>query len=91
MNRRAFMSGLGVGILAAPLVESKAQQPAKVPRVGLLVASPSPEHPIAQAVLDAFRRGLRERGYVTGQTLTIEARFSPENLERYREIVAELS
>jgi putative tryptophan/tyrosine transport system substrate-binding protein len=88
MERRTFVVGT-VTLLAAPLA-AEAQQLAKVPRVGLLVASPSPEHPIAQAVLDAFRRGLRERGYVADQTLTLIPRFAPENLERYREVVAEL-
>jgi ABC-type uncharacterized transport system substrate-binding protein len=81
LTRLTALAAIGLALLATPLVESEAQQPAKVPRVGLLVASSSPEHPIAQAVLDAFRRGLRERGYVAGQTLTIEPRFAPENLD----------
>jgi len=73
----------------APLA-AEAQQPAKVPRVGLLL-TPSPEHPIAQAVFEAFRQGLHERGYVEGQTIVIEPRFAPERLERYRDLVAELA
>jgi len=88
--RRPVLSVILVlGLLAAPLV-AKAQQPAKVPRVGLLL-TPSAEHPIAQASLAAFRQGLRERGYVEGQTIVIEPRFAPERLERYRDLVAELA
>jgi putative tryptophan/tyrosine transport system substrate-binding protein len=84
-----LLLALVFAVVSLPLAV-RSQQVAKVPRVGLLVASPSPEHPIAQAVLDAFRRGLRDRGYVEGQTLTLVPRYAPENLERYRDIVAEL-
>jgi len=79
MERRVFIGTLAGSLLAAPLAAA-AQQPNKVPRVGLLL-TPSPEHPIAQAVLDAFRQGLREHGYVAGQTIVIEPRFSLERLE----------
>jgi putative ABC transport system substrate-binding protein len=89
MERRTFMALVSGGLLVAPLA-TQAQQPAKVPRVGLLL-TPSPEHPIAQAVLAAFRQGLRERGYVEGQTIVIEPRFAPERLERYRDLVTELA
>src|SRR6185369_6460864 len=81
ITRRRFVASCGA-MLAAPLT-TEAQQPVKVPRVGLLL-TPSPEHPIAKAVLDAFHRGLRERGYVVGQTIIVEPRFAPERLERYR-------
>ena len=48
-----------------PLVD--AQQPAKVPRIGhVLAASPS----AVPARIDAFRQGLRELGYVEGKTLS---------------------
>jgi ABC-type uncharacterized transport system substrate-binding protein len=86
-SRRAFIAGT-ITVLAGSLAV-EAQPPAKVPRVGLLF-TPSPEHPIAQAALAAFRRGLREHGYVEGQTIVIEPRFAPERPERYRELVAEL-
>jgi putative ABC transport system substrate-binding protein len=76
-------------MLGAPLAAG-AQHPAKVPRVGMIL-TPSPEHPIAQAVLDAFRQGLRERGYVEGQTIVIEPRFAVERIERYRDLAGELA
>ena len=88
MDRRAFLGVIAGGLLAAPLA-AEAQQTDKLPRIGLLL-TPSPEHPIAQAVLDAFRLGLREHGYVAGQTIVIESRFAQERLERYRELLAEL-
>ena len=89
MNRRTFLCGLTMGTLAAPLA-AEAQQPAKVPQVGLIL-TPSPEHSIAQTVLNAFRKGLRERGYVEGQTIVIEPRFAVERIERYRDLAAELA
>jgi putative ABC transport system substrate-binding protein len=89
MNRRTFLCGLTLGTLGAPLV-AEAQQPAKVPRVGMIL-TPSPEHPIAQAVLHAFRQGLRERGYAEGRTILIEPRFAVERIELYRDLVTELT
>ena len=65
MDRRTFISGITVGLLAAPLA-AEAQQ-AKVSRIGVLLGLASPEH--AQA---GFREGLRELGYVDGQNILVE-------------------
>jgi putative ABC transport system substrate-binding protein len=50
-----------------------AQRVVKCPRIGLL-AYPTFETPQAQALLDAFRQGLREYGYVEGKNIVIEYR-----------------
>jgi len=55
-------------ILAAPLAVDA--QPPKVARIGYLVTG-SLESPEAQVILNAFRQGLRERGYVEGQNILI--------------------
>jgi ABC-type uncharacterized transport system substrate-binding protein len=39
---------------------------------------------------DAFRRGLRDLGYIEGKNLIIEWRFTGARLERYSEVAAEL-
>jgi len=62
-----------------------AQQPAKLPRIGFL-ATVSPSV-IADRV-EAFRRGLREHGYVEGKNIVIEWRFAEGKPES--EVAAEL-
>src|SRR4029450_1955883 len=63
-----------------------AQHPDKVARVGVLWPRPSvPTSPR----MESLRQGLRESGYIEGQNLAIELRFSPD-LERLRELATEL-
>jgi putative ABC transport system substrate-binding protein len=85
-TRRAFVGALAGGLLAAlPAVE--AQQPGKVYRIGFLEAgAPS----VNQHFLDAFKRGLRELGYVEGQNVVIEERWAEGQNERFPALVAEL-
>ena len=89
MDRRAFISGATLGLLAAPL-PAGAQQPAKVARIGYL-ATGSLESPETRAILDAFRQGLRERGYVEGQNIVIEYRAAEGNFERGPGLALELA
>jgi hypothetical protein len=49
---------LSVSLILAPLV-AKAQQPGKVPRVGVLLTGDQARH---SGHVEAFRHGLRERG-----------------------------
>jgi putative tryptophan/tyrosine transport system substrate-binding protein len=84
MKRRAFLCGLTLGTLAAPLaVEAQG----KVPLVGFL----DPHSPsIAAPYHDAFRQGLRDRGYVDGQNIRIEYRWADGKDERLPDLAAEL-
>ncbi len=86
LNRTGFILTLALGILAAPLTAA-AQQPAKVPRIGFLTSS-SPTDLAGR--LEAFRQGLRELGYVEGQTIAIEYRFGEGRPERLPALAAEL-
>src|SRR5712692_5113675 len=88
IGRRGFMGALA-GVLAAPLA-AEAQPAGKVPRIGYLEIA-SAELPVSQAMLDAFRQGLRERGYVEGQTIVIEYRAAAGRVERLPDLVAELA
>jgi len=76
-----------LGLLAASGT-GEAQTPGRVARIGYLGnLAPSP----ASAHWDeAFRQGLRERGWVEGQNLVIERRYADGKLERLPELAAEL-
>jgi putative tryptophan/tyrosine transport system substrate-binding protein len=62
-------------------------QPKKVPRIGFLVASSASFY---SNRIEAFRRGLRELGYVEGKNIAIEYRFAEGKEDRLRELAAEL-
>jgi putative ABC transport system substrate-binding protein len=87
MDRRQFIGTLAGGLLAIPLVAEAQPTPAKVPRIGFLSASSPNDSP---HLLDAFRQGLGELGYVEGQTIAIEYRFAEARPERLPGLAAEL-
>ena len=84
MRRREFIAF--IGIAAAFPIAGYGQQ-AAVPVIGFLGAE-SPA--ISQHFLDAFRRGLREHGYVDGQNIILEAQWADGRSERFPELVDEL-
>src|SRR5262245_49039023 len=88
MKRRNFITLLGGA--AAWLLAARAQQGAKVPRIGYLLTGPL-ESPEARATLDAFRQGLHERGYMEGQTIVIEYRSADGKIERFPSLANELA
>src|SRR5499433_723062 len=87
MDRRTFLAGTGAVLLAAPLAV-EAQQAGKVHRIGYLGTSP-PSGTTAP-LWDAFLQGLRDHGYVEGQNLVIERRWSEGKAERFPDLAAEL-
>jgi putative ABC transport system substrate-binding protein len=88
VDRRAFLATLTGSLLAAPLAV-EAQQAAKGYRIAM-VNSGAPANVGAPEVGEAFRRGLREFGYVEGQNITIEYRGAELRAERFPGIMAEL-
>lgn len=60
-------------LLFALCPQVEAQQPGKVPRIGLLSSAGSSLAPGSQ--IEAFRQGLRDLGYIEGQNLVIEYRY----------------
>ena len=87
MDRRAFL-GLAGGLLAAPLA-AEAQPAGKVYRIGYLGDSP-PNTPEISRLHEAFRQGLRERGWVEGRNAVIVWRFAEGRMERFPDLAAEL-
>jgi putative ABC transport system substrate-binding protein len=85
MDRRAFISGITLGLLAAPLAV-EAQQAAKIARIGWLG-----NDPVGGAHLsEAFRQGLRDLGYIEGRNVVIEYRWAEGKFERLPALAAEL-
>jgi putative ABC transport system substrate-binding protein len=74
-------------LLFALSFPAQAQQPAKVPRVGVLsvasLSSQAPRH-------EAFRQGLQELGYKEGKNIVIEYRSAEGKPDRVPELASEL-
>jgi putative ABC transport system substrate-binding protein len=87
MKKAAVLTILVAVILIAGAVLGDARQPAKIPRIGYLIAG-SPSSSGARS--DAFRQALRELGYVEGKNILIEYRHTEENLDRLTELAADL-
>ena len=88
MRRREFIAALGAAAASAwPLPLSAQQRATKIPRIGFLALSQEAATP---ELLNVFRAGLRERGYVEGQNIAVEYRFAKGQIEQYPAVVAEL-
>jgi len=82
MRRREFIALIG-GAAGWPLA-AVAQQP-KVWRIGVLAPLP-----LMHATLSAFRDGMRGRGYVEGQNLSIDVRWPQGTFDQDPSVVTEL-
>ena len=83
---RRLICAISLAMLLAPLVAA-AQQPEKVPRIGYFSAgSPSG----APHLLEAFRKGLRELGWVEDKNIVIDYRFAEGRSDRLPDLAAEL-
>src|SRR6059036_3693139 len=79
MRRREFFGVLG-GAAAWPLAAS-AQQPGKIPRIGIIDDAPR---------WNAFRHGLRDLGYLEGQNIAFDYAYADGVPERLAEAAAAL-
>jgi ABC-type uncharacterized transport system substrate-binding protein len=88
-SRRQFLHGsltlAGISLLFG--CERPGQQAPKVPRVGFLAVGSREGRAF---LIEGFLQGLREHGYVVGQNLVIDYRFSEDRNDRLPELAAEL-
>jgi len=84
--RIPFVAALLYAALAGPPFVD-AQQASKIPRIGYISgATPATGGPL----VEAFKQGLRELGYVEGKTYVLEVRYSEGRSERLPELAHEL-
>jgi putative ABC transport system substrate-binding protein len=83
MHRRQFIALLGGAAAARPVVARAQQLVGKVPRIGFLQR-------IRNENVVAFTQGLRDAGYVDGQSALIETRIYETTLDRLPDFAKEL-
>src|SRR6516165_9972344 len=82
MRRREFITLLGGAAAAWPLDAYAQQHTSRMPRIGVI-------DPAAQ--WGGFRQGLRDLGYIEGQTVAFEYRSAEEKPDRLDEAAGELA
>jgi putative ABC transport system substrate-binding protein len=87
VSRRRFAFSL-CALVAAPTTARAQAQPAKIPRVGYLQAV-VPQNGTSP-LLEDFRQGLRDLGYVEGRNIELVVRWAEGHLERLPALAAEL-
>jgi putative ABC transport system substrate-binding protein len=87
MRKAGVLSILFVVVLLAVAVKADAQQSKKVPRIGYL-SSTDPARESTRS--EAIRLALRDLGYIEGQNIAIEYRYSEGKVDRASELAAEL-
>ena len=86
VRRAASAAALAFAIVAAPSV-AYTQPPPKIPRIGYL----GPASPAEGAfLLQSFRQGLRELGYVEGQNIFVDYRWTEGRSDQVPALAAEL-
>jgi ABC-type uncharacterized transport system substrate-binding protein len=87
MKKVGWSSILVAAVLLAVAVLADAQQPKKVPRIGYL----SSQDPASESTRsEAIRLALRELGYIDGQNIAFEYRYTQGKVDRAPELAAEL-
>jgi putative ABC transport system substrate-binding protein len=89
MKRREFITLVGGAAAAWPVV-ARAQQPERVRRIGVLMASAADDSE-NQARMAAFLEGLAQLGWTDGRNVRIDTRWATTNADDLRRHAAELA
>jgi len=87
MTKKIILLAL-CSLLLAPCSAVEAQQPTKIPRIGIL--SPGSSAFPGRARYDSFRQGLRKLGYIEGKNIFIEIRTAEGKQDRLSDFATEL-
>jgi len=88
IGRRELLTAFGGAAVAWPLA-ARAQQPERMRRIGVLMNSTATD-PTYQSYLAAFVQGLRQLGWIEGQNLRIDTRWSAGDAALARIYAAQL-
>src|SRR5262245_34116687 len=89
IRRRKFLATLIGGAAAAWPLAARAQQDERMRRIGILLGI-SENDLEAQSRVAAFRKGLRDLGWIEGRNVQINYRFAAADLNRVKTYAAEL-
>ena len=90
MKRREFITFLGGGAAVAWPLAARAQQPERVRRIGVLMASAADDSE-CQARIAAFLQGLQQLGWADGRNVRIDTRWATTDADDIRRHAAELA
>ncbi|HKE42083.1 MAG TPA: ABC transporter substrate-binding protein [Casimicrobiaceae bacterium] len=86
MDRRTFLGACASGLVLAPAVVD-AQSAPKIHRVGFLLGATAES---VTSLYNSLNEGLRDRGYIEGRNLILEARYGGGKMDRLPDLAAEL-
>ena len=86
--RKKFIFLALSALLLALSYDANAQQPTNIPRIGFVSGTGNANNPGPN--IEAFRRGLRDLGYIEGKNILIEYRYMEGIMDRTPSFVAEL-
>src|SRR5919109_1437872 len=85
LSSTLFALGFFGAMLLALSLPAEAEQAGKIPRVGILFIGGRD-----QPHLEAFKQGLRERGYTEGKNIVLDYRYAEGSVDRLASLAAEL-
>jgi putative ABC transport system substrate-binding protein len=86
----ALIAAIAVSLLAAPFA-AEAQSPPKINRIGVFAPGAVSRTDQFQDLVKAFREGLKDLGWIEGQSVVIETRWGEGRIDKFPKIASELA